>query len=440
MRDPLRAEPRFDRRRFGRLAVGGGLLAAGAAGALSWRALAGDRDAVGDVDGIGPVTLATERDPTGYLAAVIDRWNAANPAEPAQLVDLPDGSDDAYAQLTDELGAGSGHFDVLNMDLVWTAEFAARGWIAALDETRFPTGDLLPAVVRAARWSGRLHAVPYVANAPLLFYRTDVLRAAGEGVPRSWAELSRLAARLAPEHRMAGYAGQFFPYEGLTVNALEAIRSAGGRLLEQSGGRTRVVVDSPAARTGLEFLAGGLKDGWIPKEALGYQEQDSADAFTGGRLLFLRNWPNVYQQAAAKDSAVAGKFGVARLPGPHGPGAGVLGGSCLAVNRRSARQRTARRLIAHLTGEAVQRLVLTEGGLPPVRTALYRDPALIARHPYLPVLHDALRAAVTRPGIAGYQQLSLAFCETCYDVLRGGESAAGGLARLSGELREIVSG
>ncbi|WP_083975858.1 ABC transporter substrate-binding protein [Kitasatospora azatica] len=416
-------------------ALAGGTLLAGGAGALAWRVLAGGAEPAGDPNGTGPVTLATGKDTTGYLRGVLADWNAAHPAEPAELVELPEAADEVHAQLAGELGRGDSRFDVLNLDVVWTAEFAARRWIAPLDEARFPLDRFLPPVLSAGRFAGRLYAVPYVANAAMLYYRSDILAAAGQQPPTSWAELARQASTLAPAAGLAGYAGQFKPYEGLTVNALEAVRSAGGDLLDGSGA---VVVDSARARAGLEFLAGGLRAGWIPQAALEYQEEESRQAFQDGHLLFLRNWPYVYPAAQGPGSAVTGRFGVVPLPGPDGPGSGVLGGSGLAVSRFSRRQRTARALIAELTGRQVQRRVLAEGGLPPVWADLYQDPELVARFPYLPVLRSAILAAGARPGIPQYQQLSLAVSEASYEILRGRRTAADGLARLAADLRDIV--
>jgi multiple sugar transport system substrate-binding protein len=240
---------------------------------------------------------------------------------------------------------------------------------------------------------------------------------------------------VAPAHGLDGYAGQFWPYEGLTVNALEAVRSAGGDLL---AAQDRVVADSPGTRAGLDFLVRGLRRGWIPRAALGYQEEESREAFQRGRLLFLRNWPYVYPEANAPGSPVAGRFGVVPLPGPHGPGRQVLGGSCLAVAAASRNQRTARAVIRYLTSHRIQRRVLTEGGLPPVRADLYQDPRLIARYPFLPVLRRAVAAAGSRPSIPQYQQLSLVFSEAVYEMLRGRREVTQGVAQLAVDLRTVL--
>ncbi|WP_431046011.1 ABC transporter substrate-binding protein [Streptomyces sp. P1-3] len=389
-----------------------------------------------DAAGRGPITLVTGGDLTGYLRGILDGWNRSHPREKVTLVELPDSADEVRAQMVSELRSGSDRFDVLNIDVAWTSEFAAAGWIAPVDGKRFPLDRFLPPVVDTATFGGRLYAVPYVTNAGLLYYRKDVLDREGERPPRTWAELERLARTVAPRYGMDGYAGQFLPYEGLTANVVEAVQSAGGTVLGDEG--ARVTVDSPAARRGLDFLTGGLREGWIPRRALSFTEEESRAAFQNGELLFLRNWPYAYTMAGASGSAVAGKFGAVPLPGPEGPGSSVLGGSNLAVNAHSRHRATATELMAYLTSEPVQRRVLTQGALPPVWAQLYTEPRLVRRFPYLPTLRRSVLAAKPRPKSARYDQVSLAVQAVAHDALAGRQSPGAAVARLSRELRAIV--
>ncbi|MEU0372753.1 ABC transporter substrate-binding protein [Streptomyces sp. NPDC006283] len=386
--------------------------------------------------GRGPMTLVTAGDLTDYLSPLLDDWNSAHPDERVTLVELPDSADETRAQMISELRSGSDRFDVLNIDVAWTSEFAAAGWISPLERDRFPLDAFLRPVVDTATFDGRLYAVPYVTNAGLLYYRKDILDREGEKPPRTWAELARQARTLGPRYGLDGYAGQFLPYEGLTVNATEAVHSAGGSILRDDG--DRVTVDSEAARAGLTFLADGVRDGWIPRAALGYKEEESRQAFQDGRLLFLRNWPYVYADAGAKGSKVAGKFGAVPLPGPDGPGTSVLGGSNLAVSSHSRHPASAADLIAYLTSERVQRQVLTEGSLPPVRAALYEDPELIKAHPYLPTLRQSVLSAVPRPKSPRYDQVSLAVQAVVQDVMALRQTPAEAVARLTRELEAIA--
>ncbi|MGW8952121.1 ABC transporter substrate-binding protein [Streptomyces sp. NPDC055709] len=386
-------------------------------------------------DGRGPMTLATAGDLTGYLGPLLEGWNRGHPDEKVTLVELPDSADETRAQMTTGLRSGDGRFDILNIDVAWTSEFAAAGWIAPLESRRFPLNSFLPPVVDTATYDGKLYAVPYVTNAGMLYYRKDILDREGERPPATWAELERQARTIAPRHGLGGYAGQFLPYEGLTVNATEAVYSAGGTILGDDG---RVTVDSAAARSGVDFLARGVRDGWIPREALTYKEEESRQAFQDGRLLFLRNWPYAYAGASGKDSPVAGKFGAVPLPGPDGAGTSVLGGSNLAVSTRARHPESASDLIAYLTSAPVQRKVLTEGALPPVRAALYQDPALIREFPYLPALRASVLAAAPRPKSARYEQVSLAVQAVVHDAMAQHQDPAAAVRRLAGELSAVA--
>lgn len=89
--------------------------------------------------GRGPLTLATAGDLTGYLGPLLEGWNRTHPGEKVTLVELPDSADETQAQMVTDLRDGDrSRFDVLNIDVNWTSEFAAAGWIRPLPRDRFP--------------------------------------------------------------------------------------------------------------------------------------------------------------------------------------------------------------------------------------------------------------------------------------------------------------
>jgi trehalose/maltose transport system substrate-binding protein len=395
---------------------------------------------VASLSGIGPITFATGKlDTSSYLPRLLREWNSAHPGQRVTLIPLPDEADDQHAQLVANLQTASSRYDVMSLDVIWTAEFAANGWIVPLPRQKFPLADFLRPAVATASYSGRLYAVPFTSNAGLLYYRSDVLAAAHQPPPRTWAQLAAEAATLAPEHGMAGYAGQLAPYEGLTVNFAEAVQSAGGSIVSSPG--TSVTLDTPQARAGLRFLAGGLRQGWIPRAALRYDEEKSQRAFEAGHLLFMRNWPYVYGQASrpGHGNVVAGTFGVTALPGPRGPGSSVLGGANLAISAYSRHQRTALAFIHFLTSLSSERAVLVDGSLPPVWAQLYHVRALERRFPYLPVLEKAIMSARPRPPLPNYNQVSLAISSAVYRALATGKPQPGAaITALTGELTSIM--
>lgn len=402
--------------------------------------LSGSSRSAGDgptVAANGPITLATGPDFTGYMQTLVDKWNAWHPSEKVTLLRLPDASDDQHAQMVTNLQAKSDRYDVLNMDVVWTAEFADAGWIIPLDGRQFPIEQFLKPVVDTAVFGGKLYAVPYTSNAGLLYYRRDILDKAGKKPPRTWAQLRQLARTVAPKYGLEGYAGQFLTYEGLTVNFAEAVQSAGGAILTDDG--TKVAVNTPQAKAGLDFLVGGFREGWIPRRALTFKEEESRREFEGERLLFLRNWPYVYGLVSRPGSPVRGKFGVTVLPGENGPGSSSLGGANLAVSAFSKHQKTAIAFIKYMTSFESERMVLTQGSSPPVWARLYDDPALIKRFPYLPVLKESILSARPRLVSPNYNQVSLTISNAVSGALTFRQTPDAAISQMAGDLGSVIT-
>ena len=130
-------------------------------------------------DGIGPITFAIGKDNPGWPQDVITGWNEQHPSQKVTLLLLPEASNDQLAQLVANLQAKSDEYDVIDMDVIWTAEFASNGWIIPLPQSQFPLGDFLKPAVDTAMYQGRLYAVPDYSNADLLYYRKDILAKAG---------------------------------------------------------------------------------------------------------------------------------------------------------------------------------------------------------------------------------------------------------------------
>ena len=429
------------RRAMARIAAiaAGLLLTVGTAGCTS-----GNAEPAGSApstNGIGPITFAIGQDDSSWLTGVIARWNREYPTQQVTPLLLPQAANDQLAQLVANLQAKSDEYDVIDMDVIWTAEFASNGWIIPLPPGQFPElRHFLKPAVDTATFQGRLYAVPDYSNADLLYYRKDILAKAGKKPPKTWAQLAELAATVAPKYGLYGYAGTFAPYEGLTVDFAAAVQSAGGSILSADG--SKVTVDSAAALKGLQFLVTGFQQGWIPQVALSYEEESAQAAFEAGKFLFLDNWPDVYAALSVPGpgNKVFGKFGVEELPGPDGTGSSALGGANLAISAYSQHQRTALNFIKYMTDLANEKEMFEQGSFPPVWTQLYTDQSLVRSYGYLPVLEQAINSAQPRPAITNYDQASLAISSEVYQALTQQKQPQAALADMAGQLTQIISG
>jgi multiple sugar transport system substrate-binding protein len=368
-------------------------------------------------EGRGPITYVEGKDTTetGVVKQLIDKWNETHPNEKVTFKEQTNSADQQHDDLVQHLQAKLSDYDVVAMDVPWTAEFAANQWIQPLKEAfELNTSALIPATVASATYNGTLYAAPKNTNGGLLYYRKDLV----PNAPATWAEMIA-SCPIAKQNNIGCYSGQYKQYEGLTVNTAEAINSAGGKFVGPDG--KTPVVDSPESRAGLQALVDGFKSGDIPAQAIEYDEPKSQEAFEKGQLLFLRNWPNVYASAEAEGSLVQGKVGVAPLPGVNGKGTSTLGGYNVAISAFSKNKATALDFLRYLIGEQAQRII-GESSLPPVLTSLYDDPALIEKMGYLPTLKEGILNAVPRPVTPFYPAVSKAIQDNAYAALKGDKS------------------
>ncbi|MGX7824657.1 ABC transporter substrate-binding protein [Actinokineospora sp. 24-640] len=401
----------------------------------------GNGDQPAALEGVGPISLATGKDTSGNLQKQVDEWNSKHPDQKVTVIELPESADAQRQQMVQNAQTKSDAYAVLNLDVVWTAEFAANQWVAPLPEAEFPMDKLLPATVETGKYFNKLYSVPTTSDGGLLYYRKDLVEAAGAQPPKTWAEMAATCEKIKakPENaKLSCYAGQFEKYEGLTVNFSEAVNSAGGDVVGEDG---KPNVNTEEARKGLEFLVEGVKSGMIPDKARTYKEEEGRRAFQAGELIFHRQWPYQYALASATDgsSKVAEKFDVAPLPGLDGPGASTLGGHNYAISAFTPNKKTALDFIKYMVDEPQQRANLEATSLAPTWASLYDDPALVAKFPYLTGLKASIENAEKRPAVVKYQEVSTAIQEAAYSAMSGKVAPADALATLQTKLEQLTA-
>jgi multiple sugar transport system substrate-binding protein len=370
-----------------------------------------------NLDGRGPITYVEGKDTTetGAVKQLIERWNASHPDEQVTFKEQSNDASQQYDDLVEHMRSKQASYDVFAMDVPWTAEFAAKGWIQPLkDSFAIDTSALLSPPVASATYNNVLYAAPRNTNGGLLFYRKDLV----PNPPKTWTEMLAQCP-IAKQNNIGCYAGQLAPYEGLTVNSAEVINAFGGTFVGADG--KTPTVNTPQARAGLKQLVDAYKNGDIPKEAITFKEPESGAAFNQGKLMFLRSWPSTYGDAGSESSAVKDKFAVAPLPGENGVGASTLGGYNAAISAFSKNKATSLDFLRFLISEDAQHIVAA-GALPSVRASMYDDPALIAKMPYLPALKDSIASAVPRPVTPFYPAVSKAIQDNAYAALNGNKS------------------
>ncbi len=112
----------------------------------------------------------TARTSAGNFAEADQAFNDSHPNGKVTFHELPDNADQQRQQMIQNTQIKNPKMAVLSVDVVWTAEFAAKGYVEALPADQFPTdraylnadcrrGDLLQQAVRLPEHLRRRPAV-----------------------------------------------------------------------------------------------------------------------------------------------------------------------------------------------------------------------------------------------------------------------------------------
>jgi multiple sugar transport system substrate-binding protein len=389
----------------------------------------------------GPISFVSGKDLSGLRVKEVAEWNASHPNEKVSIIELPEAADAQRQQFMQNAQVKSSNYTIVRLDAVWTAEFAANGWVDELPAGAVDLEGYLPQTIETVKYFGKIYGVPDATGGGLLYYRKDLLDDVGLEPPTTWAEMKKACAAIKerPGNAKLGcYSGQFQKYEGLTVNFSEAVNSAGGQVVSPDG---KVSVDSPEAKRALDFLVNSFKDGTIPRGAITWQEEQGRQAFQQGELIFLRNWGYVYALAQKTDgsSKVAGKFDVAPLPGLNGPGVSTLGGNHLSISTFAQNKATAVDFINWINRPEQQKIRMLATAVPPPLESLYTDPEIVKANPFMPTLLESIKTAQPRPVVVKYGDVTLAIQDAVYSALSGNVGTAETLATLQARLEKLVS-
>jgi trehalose/maltose transport system substrate-binding protein len=295
---------------------------------------------------------------------------------------------------------------------------------------------------------GKLVAMPWFADAGLLYYRKDLLEKYNRPPPQTWEDLAETARIIQEGERKSGrndfwgFVWQGRAYEGLTCNALEWVAShGGGTIVDEKG---EITINNPKAAQALKGAAS-----WVgkisPEGVLNYSEEEARGVFQAGNAAFMRNWPYAWALAQGSDSPIKGKVAIIPLPkgGADGRSAGTLGGQQLAVSKYSKHPEIAADLVMYLTSREEQKRRAVVGSFNPTIPALFKDPDIAKAAPFVGELSEVFANAVARPAtITGddYNKVSNEFFNATHQVLSGRSAPDRALAALDRDLKRIKRG
>jgi len=357
--------------------------------------------------GKGPVTLNwyVFPEPSGSFQKAADDCGAGSGGKyTIKLNFLQTASDAQRVSLVRRLAANDPSIDILAMDVDWTAEFAAAKWIVPVPRdlaSQIRSQDLA-GPVKTATYNGRVWAVPINSNTELLWYRKDLV----PSPPKTWTQMIQEATKLAKQGKPHYIEEQGAQYEGLTVWFNSLVDSAGGQIIT---GNNKVVIGK-AAQTAASIMH-QLATSPAADPSLNVAQEGPSDvAFDGGNAAFEINYPFVWDSAKSSNPKVFKNMGYALFPqvvpgiAPHVS----IGGYNLGVSAHSKHQQLAFAATKCLIQAQNQKRDAIAGGLAPVLTSIYSDPAFDKAYPFHDLIKRQLQTYGLRPQTPAYADVTLA--------------------------------
>lgn len=331
----------------------------------------------------GQISFAFWGDPAELKAyeAVVAAYEAAVPTVDVQINHVP-GADDFYARLATTFAAGNPP-DVFLINYRRYGQWAAAGALDPLgprlrQSTVAQEEDYYPPPLDAFRFNSELMCVPQNISSLVVYYNRALFDAAGVPYPTpgwTWDQFLTAAKALTRDTNGDGVADQHgLGVENSLIRFTPFIWQAGGELVDDYDRPTRLTIDTPEARAGIQFFIDlNLVHKVVPTEAEVLAISDE-DRFANGTTAMLLQ----SRRAVPTLREIQGfTWDVAPLPvGPAGP-TGILHSDAYCLSAGSQNKEAAWSFIEFANGPQGQPIAAQTGRTVPSLIAVAESPAFL---------------------------------------------------------------
>ena len=329
--------------------------------------------------------------------------------------------------------------DIAMLGNTWVPEFEAIDALEPLDalvakSTDAPRLDFFEGIWDTNVVDGKTYGIPWYVDTRVIFYRTDLLAAAGyKQMPVTWADW-----RTAMEKIKSRMSARQYPILIPTTEWPPPVilgLQAGSPLLRDNG--QYGAFHEPPFHRAFNFYVGLYRDGLAP--ALSASEISNLyQEFERGNIAMYISGPwQIGEFTNRLPKTMQDKWMTASLPGMNGPGVSLAGGASLSLFRKSTHKSEAWQLMDYLSRPEVElQFYKLTGDLPPRREA-WRDTSL-ANNRYAHAFREQLDRVVPTPKVPEWEQIATKVFEHGEEAVRGRKTVDQTLLELDNDVNGLL--
>ncbi len=378
------------------------------------------------------------------MRKILDAYQERNPGVRVEVEVGGATSDQQQQYLNTVLTSRDAAIDVMLIDVIRPAQFAAAGWAEPLDAYLGAERDAimaryLPAYREANIVNGKVIALPYFADAQFLYYRTDLLEKYKIAPPKTWEELSAAAQTVLKGENnpnLRGFSTAGAPIEGTVCTFLVPMWGAGGQFLNAQG---KPDVGTAAGKKALQLWTDLKASGVTPANLAEIVTDRIRVDFQAGNLLFAMQWGYAWNRFQNDgDSTVKGKTNVVPLPGFAGnQPATCIGGWQIAVSAFSKNKQASVNLLKFLSSPEVSKMQAILASHLPVFADVYQDPEVLKVNPWFQFARNVVVTGRSRPVSPDYPEVSEIVRTNINAFLAGTRTADQAIADMNSRLARV---
>lgn len=276
----------------------------------------------------------------GGMDKVTQQFNQSQSKIHVTFETIPNGGGGGYAKLNTAIQAGTGP-DVAGIEYPQLPEFVSAGQLIPLNGlVPQSTIDKYSAQIRGmVTFNGKVYGMPYDAAPMVMYYRQDLLKAAGVAVPKTWSQFEEAGKKLKAVNPNA-YLASFYPNETGILAGLSWAN--GAHWFSTSGDSWKVNFTDKQSTQVADFWTKMISEG-IVKVETSFSDQwaaDLADGTLAGAVSASWGAPGI--QSRTEGAGQQGKWIAAQIPTFTGsPASAFYGGTSWVVTKNSKHQAAA---------------------------------------------------------------------------------------------------